>query len=117
MKYPSGQNYFFQLDFFSKMCSKWIQDNTKNKNKISLEQKVIEILSMYPAIALEELVKRIGEPQQEKVIKVLESYTMKKLHYTDIYDIDEDDSYSENALAQYLDLMHHCIVTIGHTAK
>jgi hypothetical protein len=117
MKYPSGQNYFFQLDFFSKMCSKWIQDNTKNKNKISLEQKVVETISMYPAIALEEIVKRIGEPQQEKVIKVLDSYTMKKLHYTDIYDIDEDDSYSENALAQYLDLMHHCIVTIGHTAK
>lgn len=65
---------------------------------------------------MEQQVKRIGEPQQEKV-KVLDSYTMKKLHYTDICDTDEDASYSENASAQYLDLMHHCIVTIGHTAK
>jgi len=107
LKYPSGYNYFFQLDLFSKMSDKWIQDNAKNKNKISLEQKVIETLSMYPAIALNELVKRIKEPRQEKVIKVLDRYTMKKLHYTDTYDTD----------AQYLDLMHHCIVTVGHTAK
>ena len=102
------------------MCSKWIQDYAKNEDIISLEQKVIEVLAIYPAIGLEELVKRVGEPQQEKIIKVLDSYTTKNLHYIDSYNISEDndnDSYPEDSLKQYLDFMHHCIVTIRHTAK
>ena len=98
------------------MCSKWIQDYAKNEDIISLEQKVIEVLAIYPGLSLKQIVNNTGETREEKIIKVLDSYIMKEFHYKDNYDINSDDD-NGDSLEQYLDFMHHCIVAIRLTAK
>lgn len=44
-------------------------------NKISLAQKILEVLAINPTITLHELVRDTGESDEEKVKKILSYYT------------------------------------------
>ena len=55
LKYRN-QSFFFQLDIFDNMCDKWLREMILNSNRLSLEQKIIEILAINPGITIQELV-------------------------------------------------------------
>jgi hypothetical protein len=115
LEYPSVPGAFFQLDAFNKMCSNWIQKNVRNNNEMSLSQKVIEVLSIYRGITLEELVTKTEESQEE-VKKVLNSYTMTYSNYTDIYYISDED-YLDHLPEQYMDFLNHSIIATRHNTE
>ena len=64
LKYKSviGNGYFFsQLDFFNYMSKKWISDKIHvNGNAISLSQKIIETLAMFPGVKFKDLAHKIN---------------------------------------------------------
>jgi hypothetical protein len=111
LKFPSAHGFLFQLDYFNKMCSKWLQKNDHNNNEeVSLAQKVIEILALYSEIDLKELIKKSASSEKE-VLKILTRFTSLDYHYDNIhYKTNEDyfGSFSE----QYLDFLQHCIVIV-----
>jgi hypothetical protein len=65
---------------FSLHGNKWIQDfilNNSNKknNKISTEQKIIEVLVLHPKIIYEKLTEKIGKGGSD-ISRVLSTYTI-----------------------------------------
>jgi DNA-binding PadR family transcriptional regulator len=49
LKYKN-HSFSFQFDIFDNMRDKWLQDFILDKDKISLQQKVLEVLALYPYI-------------------------------------------------------------------
>ena len=63
------------IDIFYNMSKKWIDDFVISKNTITAEQKILEILSLYPKISFNELVKK-SKLNSFAVCKVLNNHTM-----------------------------------------
>jgi hypothetical protein len=76
-KYLKYRNYSFsfQYDIFDKMRDKWLQDFILVSKRISTEQKVIEVLSIYPNITFEKLVQKTRENKSD-VSRILSTYTL-----------------------------------------
>ena len=80
LKYQS-HGFSFQMDIFDNMRDKWFKefilnsDDDDNNKKLSLEQKVIEVLAIYPKSTFEELVEKTKEDESE-INKVLSTYTL-----------------------------------------
>jgi hypothetical protein len=110
LRFPSAHGFLNQLDYFNKMCINWLQkNNNENNNKeVSLAQKVIEILALYPETDLKELIKKSVSSNKE-VLKILKSFTSLGYHHSDIhYETIED--YVGNFSKRYSDILQHCIV-------
>ena len=75
LKYSSGYNFSFQLDLFNNMSKGWLQNMILNTGKISLAQKILEVLAINPAITLHELVRKTGESDNEELKNILSYYT------------------------------------------
>jgi hypothetical protein len=78
LKYPN-HGFSFPWDIFDNMRDKWLNDfvlnNDDNITKISPEQKVMEVLAIYPKLKFEELVEKTQESKSE-ISRVLSSYTL-----------------------------------------
>ena len=118
-KYSSGHGYFFQLDLFNQMCSKWIENNTlssssasNNNNNISLAQKILEILVLNPRITLHELATKTDESEKhvKKVIKEYSSFPNYQPYYFLVHD---DEYFDANTLTEeLLDFLQHKIIIV-----
>jgi hypothetical protein len=84
LKYPSHGFLSFQLEIFDNMCDKWFKDfilnnhdnnNNNINNKVSLAQRVIEVLAIYPKLNLDEIVEKTQASQSE-INTVLSTYTL-----------------------------------------
>jgi hypothetical protein len=110
LKYPTCMDYLSLLEPVNKMCLNWINSNVNNKH-VSLSQRVIEVLSIYPQITLKELARRVGNESEEQIKSILDQYDMTQIHYTDLYYISDEDYY-ERLPEQYLDFLKHCIINV-----
>ena len=63
------------LDYFDEMCDHWLNKKILKKDKLEVEQKVIEVLTVHRGITLKELVQRTGASEDE-VKKSLTTYTL-----------------------------------------
>jgi hypothetical protein len=82
LKYPSHGFLSFQLEIFDNMRDKWFKDfilnnhdNNNINNKVSLAQRVIEVLAIYPKLNLDEIVEKTQASQSEINI-ILSTYTL-----------------------------------------
>ena len=114
LRYPMSMDYLSLLEPVNKMCLNWIKSNVKDK-QMSLSQRVIEVLSIYPQITLKELTRRIGNESEEQIKSILDQYAMTQIQYTDLYYISDDDYY-ERLPEQYLDFLHHCIINVNRNS-
>ena len=51
-------NFMDLLDIFENMSKEWINSFVKSTNYLSSEQKVLEILSLYPKLSFEEMLRK-----------------------------------------------------------
>ena len=58
LKYKNKKQCIDLIDIFYNMSKKWMDDFVISKNMITAEQKILEILSLYPKITFNELVKK-----------------------------------------------------------
>ena len=114
LKYPTCMDYLSLLEPVNKMCLNWINSNVNNKH-VSLSQRVIEVLSIYPQITLKELARRVGNESEEQIKSILDQYAMTQIQYTDLYYISDDD-YNERLPEQYLEFLQHCIININRNS-
>jgi hypothetical protein len=110
LKYPTCMDYLSLLEPVNKMCLNWISSNVNNK-QVSLTQRVIEVLSIYPQITLKELGRRVDNESEEQIKSILDQCAMTQIHYTDLYYISDHDYY-ERLPEQYLDFLQHCIINV-----
>ena len=124
-----GKNYFkylghgfsFQFEIFDRMRDKWfrdfiLNDSNKKNNKISIGQKIIEVLAVYPKITFEKLIEEIGEGEPD-IRRVLATYTIETYRplnggvsgiiYNNMMDKKFDDEY-------YSDFLFHDLVKISY---
>jgi DNA-binding PadR family transcriptional regulator len=73
LKYPD-HGFSFQLDIFDNMRDRWFQDMIQGSNKISLTQKILEILSIHPRMTLKQLALETKENESD-LLEVLSTYT------------------------------------------
>lgn len=118
LKYPS-HGFSFQLDIFDNMRDKWFKEfilnsiDDKDNNKINPEQKVIEVLAIYPKLTFEDLVEKTKESESE-ISKVLSTYTLES--YKPL--IDENEYYMDQNIIgkkynkKYWDLLLHNTVIV-----
>ena len=50
---------------FDEMCEQWLYKTILKEDKLEVEQKVIEVLAIYPGITFKELVERTGSSEYE----------------------------------------------------
>lgn len=56
LKYSAAINLAFQLDYINQMIENWFKKNIKkNRKGMKLDQKILEILALYPNASLEDL--------------------------------------------------------------
>jgi DNA-binding PadR family transcriptional regulator len=116
LKYPS-HGFSFQLDIFDNMRDKWFKEyilnSNDNNNKINPEQKVIEVLAIYPKLTFEDLVEKTKEGDSE-ISKVLSSYTLES--YKPL--VDENEYYTDQNIIgkkynkKYWDFLLHNTVIV-----
>lgn len=70
-----NHGFSFQLDIFDNMCNKWLDELILNSAAISVYQKVIEVLALYPKLTLDELAKKTKE-NKSQIGKALSIYTL-----------------------------------------
>lgn len=62
LKYTLEGNYPFQLDYFNQVCSMWLEKVlVLSRNKIPLEQKIIEVLARNPHVTIEQICEAVSE--------------------------------------------------------
>jgi hypothetical protein len=110
MKYPTCMDYLSLLESVNKMCLNWINSNMNDK-QVSLSQRVIEVLSIYPKVTLKELARRVGNESEEQIKSIVNQYAMTQIQYTDLY-YTSDDDYHERLPERYLDFLQHCIINV-----
>jgi hypothetical protein len=80
LKYPY-HGFSFQLEIFDNMLKKWFQDfiinHNNNGNRISLAQRIIEVLAIYSNLNFEEIIEKTKASQAE-INKILSTYTLNK---------------------------------------
>jgi hypothetical protein len=108
LKYASGFSYnvLLQLDYFNKMCKKWINDNT---SVITLEQKILEILALAKpcdGVTEQEIIRKSKE-EPEKVKKVLRRYM--PLPFQSFLAGDDEGYFDEQ---EWIELLSHNIMWI-----
>ena len=64
LKYKYADAYGI-LDYFDEMCEQWLYKTILKEDKLEVEQKVIEVLAIYPGITFKELVERTGSSEYE----------------------------------------------------
>lgn len=118
LKYQS-HGFSFQMDIFDNMRDKWFKefilnsDDDDNNKKLSLEQKVIEVLAIYPKSTFEELVEKTKEDESE-INKVLSTYTLES--YKPL--VDENEYYTDQNIIgkkynkKYWDFLLHNTVIV-----
>ncbi len=68
--------FSFQLDIFDNTREQWLNNIVNNSEEMSLDQKVIEVLAIYPGIPFKKLVEKTGTTEKE-LKKCLLTYTLK----------------------------------------
>jgi hypothetical protein len=81
LKY-SNVAFSIQLDIFDIMCDQWLRKVILEKNKLGIEQKIIEVLAIDPGISLKEIVKKT-KASEYKIKKCLTNYTLKSYRLSD----------------------------------
>jgi hypothetical protein len=69
------------VNYFDEMCDHWLHKAILNKNKLTVEQKVIEVLAVYPGISLKELVEKTDSSEYE-VKTCLMTFTLESYSQT-----------------------------------
>ena len=116
LKYRS-HGFSFEFDIFNNMRDKWL-DKILNFDKPSPEQKVLEVLAIYPKITFEELAEKTGE-SNFNISKVVYTYTFK--HYK--LPTDENEYYTDQNIIgkkhnkKYWDFLLHSIIIVEHNSK
>lgn len=84
-RYLRYRNYSFsfQLDIFDNMRDKLLDRIMLTTDKLNLEQKIIEILAIYPRITLEELIEKTRASRSD-ISKCLSTFTLES--YTPLND-------------------------------
>ena len=75
LKYPSEYGYCFDLDLFNKVCKDWFQNRIQNADSITLDQMILEVLVINPALTLKQLVQKMRGFSIEEVKRILSYYT------------------------------------------
>jgi hypothetical protein len=74
-KYSTRHGYFFQLDLFNSLQSRWLhQSRIFDNNKIGLEQQIFEVLALNPQITLGELLKKTNQTNEALLKKIISNY-------------------------------------------
>jgi len=72
LRYYSNRGYYlFQLDSFNNSCEQWFGKALPNNGKLSVAQKILEVLATNPGITLDQIAKFSGENLKaaESIIK------------------------------------------------
>ena len=112
LKYRN-QSFSFQLDIFDNMCEKWLREMILNGNRLTLEQKIIEILAINPGITIEELVEKTGIESKSDVSRCLSEYTLES--YRPINDRTvylHQGSIGKRHNKKYWDLLLHSVIIV-----
>jgi hypothetical protein len=115
LKYRN-HSYSFQLDIFDNMRDKWFHEMIGN-DKTSLEQKIIEVLAIYPRITFEELVKKTRGKKSD-INKLLSTFTlesyrplMDKTYYI------HQNTVGKRFNKKYWDLLLHSTILVSQNSK
>jgi hypothetical protein len=114
LKYRNTDS-FSVLEFFDELYDQWIDKTILKNNKLEIEQKVIEVLAVYPQIPFEELAKRTGVSEYE-VKKCLSRYTLTSYREVDksrIYGIRTHRWHMERK-NRHWKLLLHSVVVVKH---
>lgn len=108
LKYKSviDNGYFFsQLDVFDHMSKKWISDKIlANGNEVSLSQKIIETLAMFPGLTFKDITHEINVPEHRLNMELREGGY-------EAFLIDRDEYYDRNTLCnQMSNILSHNLV-------
>lgn len=118
LKYRS-YGFSFEFDIFNNMRhDKWLHKMILNFDKPSPEQKVLEVLAVYPKITFKELVEKIGE-NKSNTSKVLSTYTFESYKPP----TDESEYYTDQNIIgkkynkKYWDFLLHNTIIVGHNSE
>ncbi len=117
LKYRS-YGFSFEFDIFNNMRDKWLREMILNLDKPSPEQKVLEVLAIYPKITFKELVEKIGE-NKSNTSKVLSTYTFESYKRP----TDENEYYMDQNIIgkkhnkKYWDFLLHNTVIVSHNSE
>jgi hypothetical protein len=75
LNYSSERGYVFHPDLFNNMEEFWRENCIMGDNKIRLDQKILEILSLHPQITIDQLLKLANEKDVESVRKIISMYS------------------------------------------
>jgi hypothetical protein len=117
LKYKSSDT-FSALEFFDQLCDRWFHNTILKKDKLEIEQKVIEVLAVYPRISFKELVKRTGSSNYEAK-KCLATYTLTSYRQVDKsrrYGIGSHQWHMERG-NRHWKLLLHSIVVVNHVSS
>jgi hypothetical protein len=81
LKYKNT-GFSFQLDIFDNTRELWLHESINNSDEITLYQKVIEVLAVYPRITFDELVEKAGATDGD-LKKCLLTYTLESYNPLD----------------------------------
>jgi DNA-binding PadR family transcriptional regulator len=74
-KYSVKPGYFFRLDLFNNLQSRWLEQNAIfDDDRIGLEQQIFEVLALNPKISLGELLKKTNQTNEASLKKILSIY-------------------------------------------
>jgi len=117
LKYRS-YGFSFEFDIFNNMRDKWLREMILNFDKPSPEQKILEVLAIYPKITLKELAEKIEE-NKANTSKVLSTYTFEsykpQTHENEYYT--DQNIIGKKYNKKYWDFLLHNIVIGGHNSE
>ncbi len=118
LNYSSERGYVFHPDLFNDVEEFWLANYILRDSEIGLDQKVLEILSLYPQITNDKLLKLANERDVESLRKIISMYSP-VLHKPMIVSREnypcEGSSYDERLNAPILSL--HNTIIIRQNAK
>ena len=116
----NNTNFMDLLDIFENMSNEWINNFVTSKNYFSAEQKVLEMLSLYPKLPFEELVAK-SEINAYVLEKILYSHSMK--FYPPILILNHktlnihENSIGKKNNPKYRDFIQHNLINITTDSK
>ena len=76
LRYYSNRGYYlFQLDSFNNACEQWFEKTIVNNSKLSVAQKILEVLATNPGITLDQIAK-FSREKLKTIESLIRIYTM-----------------------------------------